>query len=158
MNISATGIDLIKFYEGFEKEAYPDSGGIWTIGYGTIRYPNGNKVKVGEICTQEDAETYLRHDTLKATNAVINLIGDVKLMQNQFDALVSFQYNTGGLPGSTLLKKLLIDPDDETIYKYDESALVDSCEFLRWCRVKGKIIQGLINRRIKEADLYAGKI
>ena len=32
--INAAGIALIKEFEGCKLEAYPDFGGIWTIGYG----------------------------------------------------------------------------------------------------------------------------
>jgi lysozyme len=153
--ISANGLNLIKLFEGFRTEAYDDGGGIQTIGYGTIRYPDGTKVKAGDTCTAQEAETYLKHDVSGATAAVNNLAGHLPLTQNQFDSLVSFQYNTGGLPGSTLLKKILVNPADETVFKYDEESPVDSCEFLRWVRDNKKVVSGLINRRKEEADLYA---
>ena len=34
MKISKEGIALIKKFEGIELEAYQDSVGVWTIGYG----------------------------------------------------------------------------------------------------------------------------
>ncbi len=49
MNISQNCLDLIKKWEGFRANAYLDPVGIPTIGYGTIRYPNGQKVQMGDI-------------------------------------------------------------------------------------------------------------
>ncbi len=37
MNISEEGISLIKNYEGCKLEAYQDSVGVWTIGFGHIK-------------------------------------------------------------------------------------------------------------------------
>jgi GH24 family phage-related lysozyme (muramidase) len=45
MNISSNCLDLIKKFEGLELDAYLDPVGVPTIGYGTIRYPDGRKVK-----------------------------------------------------------------------------------------------------------------
>ena len=51
--------DLIKSWEGIRLKAYQDSAGIWTIGWGTIIYPNGHPVKMGETCTQAEADQWL---------------------------------------------------------------------------------------------------
>ena len=61
-DISENGFKLIRESEGFKDKAYLDTGGVWTIGYGTIRYPNGNPVKKGDTCTKEQAEEYLKND------------------------------------------------------------------------------------------------
>lgn len=159
MQPSDNCLDLIKQFEGYANQAYEDTGGVWTIGYGTTRYPSGYKVQEGDRCTLDEAETYLRFDIAGSVNLINKLPWEQPLRQNQFDALVSFQYNTGHLIGSTLYKKAKMDPNDETIYKYkiDQSGnvVVDSCEFVRWVRDNGRIITGLINRRKKEADLYS---
>ena len=70
-------------------------------------------------------------------------------LQNQFDALVSFAYNlgNGALKGSTLLKKVNANPNDIAIKK----------EFLKWVNAGGKRLQGLVNRRTEEANLYFSK-
>ncbi|MFM7716173.1 MAG: lysozyme, partial [Microcystis sp.] len=49
MEISQICLDLIKKWEGFRANAYLDPVGIPTIGYGTIRYPNGQPVELGDI-------------------------------------------------------------------------------------------------------------
>lgn len=157
MQPSQTGIDLIKHFEGFKTLAYQDSAAIWTIGYGTIKYPDGIHVRQHDECTQEQAETWLRNDLKEAVRIVNSLIFNQPINQNQFDAMVSFEYNTGGLPNSTLYRKARQKPNDDTIYRYDVEdgkPVPRSCEFLKWCIAAGKVIPGLVTRRAKEADLY----
>ncbi len=60
--ISNKGIDLIKSFEGYYANAYLCPANVPTIGWGTIRYPNGQKVKMGDKCTIEQATTYLIND------------------------------------------------------------------------------------------------
>jgi len=160
MNISYKGLSLIKLFEGFEKEAYLDSAHIWTIGYGTIKYPDGTKVKENDSCSEQEADDWLLNHLAGTIKGINKMVFNKPLNQNQFDALCSFVYNLGlgALAQSTLYKKARIDPDDETIYKYDPEHPAQSCEFTKWITVKGKVIQGLLNRRIKEADLYGEKL
>lgn len=138
---SKNAIDLIKSFEGLKLKAYQDPIGIWTIGYGTIQYPNGRKVRQGDIITEDHATEYLMHEVnlkSKGITAIVN--------QNQFDALVSFAYNlgTGALNRSTLLKKVKADPCDPTIRN----------EFMKWVNAGGRQLAGLVRRRKAEADLY----
>ena len=162
MNISDKGLNLIKMFEGFRNEAYLDGGGIPTIGYGTILYPDGKKVKLGDICTEGEATSWLDHDVQAAVKKVNELHFAIPLNQNQFDAIVSFHYNTGALynpDACTLYKKASLNPNDRTIFKYNKENPLDTCEFTRWCRdsVNGHkmVINGLLKRRMKEADLYS---
>lgn len=146
MTISQSFYDLLIGFEGLKLKAYQDSAGIWTIGIGTIKYPNGKTVQMGDTCTKEEAYQYCEHDLSGFIKDVDRLAPNVN--QNQFNALVSFQYNTGSLAGSTLLKRV-------------NGAAGDIREaFLMWVKAKdpktGKkvTVQGLVNRRNKEADLY----
>lgn len=43
-NISENGYSLIRELEGFRADAYLDTGGVWTIAFGTIKFPNGTRV------------------------------------------------------------------------------------------------------------------
>lgn len=160
MNISDNGLNLIKQFEGFSAKAYKDSVGIYTLGYGTITYPDGTKVKENDVCSESEAQEWLRNYMANAINWLNNIAFKTPLSQNQFDALCSFIYNlgAGALSTSTLLRKAKVDPDDESIYKYDKDNPVDSCEFTKWCRAGGNVIKGLIFRRMKEADLYGKQI
>ena len=140
--ISKAGIDAICSYEGLGLEAYLDSANIWTIGYGTI-IRNGVKVKKGDTCTIEQAKAYMASD-LKSFEAAVNKV-KVPLNQNQYDALVSLTYNIGvnAFANSTLLKKL-------NAQDYKGAA----AQFVVWNKVKGRILQGLVNRRAKERKLF----
>ena len=52
-----TGIELVKKWEGCKLHAYLDGGGVPTIGYG-----HTDGVKLGDVCTQEQAEKWLKED------------------------------------------------------------------------------------------------
>lgn len=139
------GYKLIQQFEGLKLKAYKDSVGIWTIGYGNITYLDGSKVKKGDKITREQADLIFKATANKFALDVANLI-DVCLTQNQFNALVSLAYNIGisAFKGSTLLKKVNVNPNDKSIVN----------EFLKWKYASGKVIQGLLNRRIKESEVY----
>jgi len=145
MNTGELGLELIEHFEGLKLKAYKDSVGIWTIGVGTIIYPNGIKVKEGDTCTKEQAFEYLQHDLTQKETAVSKLV-KVPLSQNQFDSLVSFAYNLGegSLGKSTLLKKVNKNPKDVTVKD----------EFLKWSKANGVTLAGLLRRRRSEAHLW----
>lgn len=144
MTVSAKGIDLICSFEGLRLTAYDDGVGIWTIGFGTIKYPNGVRVKRGDTCTLEQAKSYMKHDLIEFEHTVNSLV-KVPLNQNQFDALVSLTYNigSGAFKSSTLLKKLNLS---------DYKGAAD--QFDVWVNAGGKRMQGLANRRAKEKSLF----
>lgn len=148
MTISQKGIDLIKLFEGFEANAYPDpatGAEPWTIGYGST-YMNGDKVKKGDKITVEAAEKLLKHTIVSTYGNAIDANVKKPLTQNQYDALCSFVYNVGvgNFKRSTLLKKINVNPDDPAIIN----------EFLKWNKAAGKPMVGLTKRRTAEAQLY----
>lgn len=144
MSVSAKGIDLICSFEGLRLTAYDDGVGVWTIGFGTIKYPNGVRVKRGDTCTLEQAKSYMKHDLIEFEHTVNSLV-KVPLNQNQVDALVSLTYNigSGAFKSSTLLKKLNLS---------DYKGAAD--QFDVWVNAGGKRMQGLANRRAKEKSLF----
>lgn len=148
MKTSQSGISLIKGFEGKRLNAYCDSVGVWTIGFGTTRYPIGVRVKKGDVCTEWQAEAYLKNDLVKFENAINRLV-KVPLNQNQFDALSSFTYNLGetNLSSSTLLKKLNAK---------DYAGTAD--QFPRWNKAGGKVMNGLTRRREAERILFLKKV
>lgn len=148
MEISQNCLDVIKKWEGFKSEAYLDPVGIPTIGYGTTRYPDGRKVRLGESISEQVAEAFLLQDCDRFAQRVTDAL-TTEVNQNQFDALVSFTYNLGigAFQGSTLLKKI-------NAYKFDEAAP----EFNKWVYatidgVRTKL-EGLVNRRQDERSLF----
>lgn len=145
MKTSPTGIALIKQFEGFRSKAYLCPAKVWTIGYGTTKYPDGSKVKEGDVCTEKEATGYLTNDVKKFEKSVNSLV-KAYITQNQFDALVSFTYNLGAtnLKNSTLLKKINVNPLEPSIRN----------EFLKWVNAGGKKLEGLVRRRKAESELY----
>ena len=144
MSVSNKGVDLICEFEGKRLVAYDDGVGVWTIGFGTIKYPNGVRVKKGDTCTLEQAKEYMRHDLIEFEYTVNSSV-KVPLNQNQFDALVSLAYNIGSsaFKSSTLVKKLNTG---------DYQGAAD--QFNVWINAGGKRMQGLVNRRDKEKLLF----
>lgn len=142
--------DLIKEGEGLVLTAYKDPGSPTglpiTIGYGSTMTLDGAKFQLGDTITKEDAEELLKWEINNKAVVVAGLLENAKVNQNQFDALVSIAYNIGirGFMDSTLLKRVKADANGSNIKD----------AFLMWIKNDGKVMQGLINRRTKEYNLY----
>ncbi|OON39844.1 muraminidase [Izhakiella australiensis] len=146
MNISSNGIILIKTFEGCSLQAYQDTAGVWTIGYGWTGLVNGEPVKEGMSITRQQADELLVEGIQKYESGVRGEV-TVNLTQWQYDALISFTYNVGiaSFTDSTLLKKL-------NAGQYQSAA----DEFLRWHNAGGEVVFGLILRRAYERDRFLG--
>jgi GH24 family phage-related lysozyme (muramidase) len=143
---SVGGLELLKGFEGCRLKAYQDTAGVWTIGWGNT-YIGGKPVLKGQELPNVAAADSLLLQSLKSRELQVNTLVKVPLTQNQFDALVSFQYNTGALSVSTLLKKL---------NARDYGGAAD--EFLKWNKItkdgKKVISDVLVKRREKERRLF----
>jgi lysozyme len=135
--INTAGLDLIKHFEGLRLEAYQDSGGIWTIGYGHTR-----GVHEGMTCSQHQADAWLEADLSIAEAEVLRVV-KVPLNDNQFAALTSFAFNERGFALSTLVKKLNAG---------NYASVPD--ELKKWIYADHKIDPGLVKRRAAEAELF----
>jgi len=143
MNYSDAGLKFTESFEGCRLDAYLDQAGIPTIGYGHI-----SGVRMGDKCTQEQADKWLREDIKESEDAVNRLV-KVPLTQNQFDSLVDFTFNlgAGNLGKSTLLRLL-------NKGQYNEA----SQEFKNWNRAGGFVRAGLARRRLAEKELFLREI
>lgn len=139
MNI-AKAIDFIKEFEGYRSHPYQDSGGVWSIGYGTVSGITEDSPPV----TEASATLLLEHDLRFAVNAIQRLV-PYPLNDNQFAALCSFIYNVGvhAFETSTMLKLL-------KNAQYD----LASAQFLRWNHIGGEKSGGLTTRRKSEQELF----
>jgi GH24 family phage-related lysozyme (muramidase) len=138
--------DIIKVFEGERLKAYPDTAGIWTIGYGTTINPDTNKpIKEGDTIDKPTAERWLKTDIEKRQYALGKLI-KVPINANQLAALTSLAYNIGlgAFQSSTLLRLLNQNKP--------KSEVAD--QFLRWNKINGKISAGLTKRRQLEKELF----
>lgn len=141
MKTSQAGHELIKRFEGIRLVAYDDGVGVWTIGVGHTK-----GVKRGDVITMEQADQFLSEDLAEA-EAAVNRCVKVPLEQCQFDALASWTFNlgAGSLSGSTMLKRL---------NEGDKDSAAD--EMLKWTRAGGRVLQGLVKRRIAERIMFLG--
>lgn len=148
--LGPAGEALIRRWEGCARrrddglvEAYPDPGSAdghpWTIGWGST----GPDVREGTVWTQAQCDARLSADLRRYVDEVARAIGDAPTTANQFDALVSFHYNTGAIFRATLTRK-------HKAGDYPGAA----AEFGKWIYNAGKPLNGLRNRRTDEASLY----
>lgn len=139
MKLSPAGVEALKQYEGLSLTAYRDSGGVWTIGYGSTR-----DVREGMRISQAEADQRFLADTEWAQAAVRTDVV-VPITQPQFDALVSLAYNigAGAFAKSTLVR--LLNAGD-----YRGAAE----QFLAWNKVRGEVVTGLALRRAKERAMF----
>lgn len=136
------GIALIKKWESCKLISYKCSAGKWTIGFGNTFYEDGSKVKEGDKITQARAES-LFTNLLPRFEAIVNKKVKVSITQNQFDALVSHTWNTGG--SDTLFELINRKAGEKYIRDWFET---------KYITAGGKIWKGLVNRRKEEANLY----
>lgn len=145
MQISYSGIQALKMEEGFRADAYPDGGGTWTIGYGTINVDD-KPVQRGMHCTPQEAEIWLMQGLAKAQTAINQACGNI-ITQHQFDALCSFAYNegVGAFQNSTMLRKI-------KARDYKGAA----AEFDKWVYIGTTVSPGLVARRKRERCMFEG--
>lgn len=147
--ISSEGIALIKRFEGCARrradgmvEAYPDpgtGGAPWTIGWGAT----GHGIGPGTIWTQQQCDDRLLQDIARHAHEVELALAGAPTSQHEFDALVSFHYNTGAIASATLTRR----------HRAGQKAQA-AAEFARWTRAGGRVLRGLVRRREAEARLY----
>jgi len=138
--INAAGLDLIKSFETLKLSAYmPTQNDVPTIGWG-----HTSGVKMGDTCTEDKAEAFLRADLAWAEAAVEDNV-TVPLTDDEFAGLVSLCFNIGAanFDHSTLLRDL--DSGD-----YDAAA----AQFAVWNKQHGITLGGLVRRRAAEEALF----
>jgi len=146
MKTSQKGKNLILSFEGFSSEPYLDSAGIPTIGYGNTYYPGGKKVTMKDPAVSREKGAELFSSVLPTYEKIVNRKVKIALTQNQYDALVSHTYNTGG--SDTLFSLINKKANSETVKDWFTS---------RYIMAGGKVLNGLIRRRKAEADLFFSK-
>jgi lysozyme len=151
-DVPQQAVSIVKTFEGLADKAYKDGVGVWTIGYGTTVYPNGQRVQDGESVTLADAVSYLQNDMTSTVRKLASTVPYWAAMNtNQRSALISFGYNLGsGFYGSS-----------------DFNSITGALRDHRWSDVPTvfalysnpgdpNVHQGLLRRRIAEGDLWQG--
>lgn len=135
---------LVKRLESCKLTAYRDSAGIPTIGYGRT-----TDVRMGQTCTQEQADTWLRQDLAVADDRLTTCIfgHETALSAHQRAALISFVYNAGAGRGWTiwsLINHGVLAGVPDQMKRFDK------------VHVNGKLVEvhGLDNRRAAEIAVW----
>ena len=161
--IPSVGIELIKTFEGYARalpdgraEAYADPIHGWavpTIGYGTTAYPDGTKVRQGDVITRPQAEDYLIAHIEDSTRVPLERIPTWGQMNdNQRGAIYSFAYNLGaGFYGSSGFQSITRVCDSPA--RWTDKAWVTE-QFVKYRNPGTAAEAGLRRRREAEADLF----
>lgn len=142
-------------WEGCKKNPYLDVAGVPTIGVGFTTYLDGTKVTMQDPPLDDIQIDRILNEKLEEFSRTVKAILGTELCtilpQQCIDALISFSYNLGcnSLKKSTLLKKIKAN-------KNDLQGIRD--EFMKWVKAGGKVVNGLINRRKDEFELYMAGI
>lgn len=141
---SKAGQCLTERFEQCRLMAYhgaADAPNVWTIGWG-----HTFNVVEGMTCSQVEADQWLTEDEASAITDVKTHV-TVPITQGEFDALVDFAINVGrgNLNNSTLLKDLNAG---------DLAAAAKQFEL--WDHADGKVVAGLLRRRLAEEAEFNG--
>lgn len=152
--ISDNCINFIISYEGFKEKISKDpiaAGNIYDIGY-------GNVVKFSQTFYNEITKLQATADLIKKLNAlctsmVYNFLNSnqIEYNQHQFDALVSFTFNTGVIwLKDTELANIILEC--KNLDNIDKNKFINA--FLQYHHANKKCYKGLLFRRIDELEIF----
>jgi lysozyme len=143
MTVPQAAIDLVKQYEGLRLNAYQDSVGYWTVGFGH-KNMTPPPCENCTVVTAQQAESMLEND-LEYVLSLIQGHISADLTDNQLAALLSFAFNLGAhsLINSTLLKELNAGNTESAAEQFD-----------LWVHAGGVTLPGLVTRRNAEKTLF----
>ena len=142
MRTSPDGIEFIKSWEGYRRYPYKDVGGAYTVGYGHLVL-SGENYAAG--LTKSEAHSLMMEDLQVVEGDIAEHI-NVELSPNQYDAVSSFFYNIGATKIAAGKNTL------PSLNRGDYKAFAD--HLLSWKNSGGKVVQGLLNRRKAERELF----
>ncbi len=133
-------------HEGYRQNAYKDSGGIWTVGYGETQGVTKNSKTTPERALIQLGKSLDKHE-----QGLKKCIGDIPLYQHEYDAYLDLAYNVGAgsVCRSSIPKKLRAGQYEEackTILSFDK---MHKGKELVSCRDPKNNCTGLIKRREK---------
>lgn len=146
MKTSDNGRAFIEAFEGKFLKTYDDGAGVLTIGYGHTTAAGPPKVVPGMTITEAQCDQILAAD-LGAVEKDVSRLIKVPLSQSEFDALVSFHFNTGALGTGTV--------DDKINAGNIDGAMAT---LLQYVNAGGRQMNGLVRRRKAERLMFLGKV
>lgn len=115
MRTSAQGIIEIASHEGIVPAPYKDSVGVWTYGVGHTAAAGGldpqemnSAMPIGTALDAaiDRALILFQDDLVKYEDGVLRALKGAPVKQHQFDALVSWHFNTGGAARAKLMEQI----------------------------------------------------
>ena len=148
---------MVKHHEGVRRKPYLCPAKLWTVGVGHVLYPEQANIPVSDriqfLLRPEDARIWsdaevddlLAKDLARFERGVARLCPNTIGNQGRFDSLVSFSFNVGlgNLQRSSLRMK-------NNRGEFDLAAE----EFMKWTKGGGRVLPGLVKRRMDERALY----
>lgn len=170
-HFSKLALEKLTEFEGNKLTSYwDDIGKIWTIGRGHTGSLAGLKLFTGNVhnlpphfdmlevykdlkITEEQSLWLCETDLGHFIDAVDNFTDSGHYMtNNQYSALVIWAYNIGA---NAAENSSLADYIENCVdLKRAPDSLLVTTKLRAWNKSKGKVIQGLVNRREKEIALY----
>lgn len=142
MQTSAQGVAFLERHEGVVLKAYRCPAGIWTIGAGLTAGSGVVTPRAGQVITRAEATRLLqlalrRNYEPRTARAMPNA------KQHEFDAGVSFDFNTGAIHRASWVKR------------WREKSQGVHTALLLWNKGGGRVLPGLTRRREEEYRLLA---
>jgi lysozyme len=164
--LGKAGEDLMHKFEGFRSRPYICPAHIWTIGYGHVLYQDQIRLPVvrvegkdvpmirkemplkpedNRVWTKQEIDDLFKKDVEHFERGVLRLVPGVVGRQGSFDALVSISFNfgLGNLQRSTIRMKA---------NRGDWEGAAEA--FMMWTKGGGKVLPGLVRRRVAEKALF----
>jgi lysozyme len=154
MKLSDRGVLEIAEHEGVVLGPYLDSVGVWTYGVGhtaAAGFPDPAKLpredtrgwNAARVEDELISALRLFDDDLDKYEARVEKAIKVPLKQHEFDALVSFHFNTGAIGRASFVRKLNAG---------DRRGAADG--MMVWNRAGGRVIDALTERRKEEREMF----
>lgn len=142
MKTSRNGMAFILAEEAIVLSAYQDSAKVWTIGAGHTAAAGPPTPKAGMTITLAEALDLFRRDLERFEAGVLKAV-KAPLKQHEFDALVSFHYNTGAISTGSV---------DDKLNRGDRAGAMAT--LTAYNKAGGRTLQGLVDRRARERALF----
>jgi lysozyme len=151
---SEVGLAIIRAFEGCLKpipgrpgffKPYICPAGVLTIGWGSTNHHEPKFTK-DSVWSQQQCNDALKN-VVATFERHVEKHAKVPLAQHEFDALVSWAYNTGGPAHASLWKAL----------NAGNKAAIPG-KLMAWNKAGGKVLNGLTRRREAEAKLFVGNV
>ncbi|WP_299370464.1 glycoside hydrolase family protein [uncultured Tateyamaria sp.] len=138
---SEHGVAFLELHEGVVLKAYRDPIGIWTIGAGLTKASGVVTPRAGMRLSKQDASRLLTLALQRNYEPrVAKAMPDAR--QYEFDAGVSFDWNTGAIHRASWVRAWLNGHSEQARLRLG-----------LWKKAGGRVLPGLVRRRAEEADL-----